>query len=64
MSKVGTSPRPAEKDKSVTPTPAEFVQDFRHIERQEGEVRRRGLQGPYLITMVVGNISLKNYVGY
>lgn len=36
--KSATSPRPAEKDKSVTPTPQEFVQDFRHIERQEGEV--------------------------
>lgn len=36
--KGGPSPRPVEKDKSVTPTPQEFVQDFRHIERQEGEV--------------------------
>ena len=37
LQKNATSPRQSEKDKSVTPTPPEFVQDFRHIERQEGE---------------------------
>jgi molecular chaperone GrpE (heat shock protein) len=37
MQKNATSPRQNEKDKSVTPTPPEFVPDFRHIERQEGE---------------------------
>ena len=37
--RMASSPRTNEREKSATPTPVEFVQDFRHIERQEGEVK-------------------------
>ena len=44
--KLASSPRINEREKTVTPTPVEFVQDFRHIERQEGEVRQDTLFSP------------------
>ena len=39
VQRLATSQRTSEREKTVTPTPVvEIVPDFRHIERQEGEV--------------------------
>ena len=43
LQRLASSPRSAERERTVTPTPVELVQDFRHIERQEGEVRFCGV---------------------
>ena len=38
VQRLASLPRTSERERTVTPTPVEIVPDFRHIERQEGEV--------------------------